>query len=84
MTDENVQQLTEELDNFIFEISYKYEITTISAVTAIASRLYGITKDEYPEHDAIPLLDKMVDRLMDVVESSMTSPTDGVLDAPIA
>jgi hypothetical protein len=50
----------------------------------IAARLYAITKEEYPEHDAIPLLDKMVDRLSDVVESSMTSPTDGVLGAPIA
>jgi hypothetical protein len=84
MQTEKIQQLTEELDNFIFELSYKYDITTISAISAIAARLYGITKDEYPDHDVIPLLDKMVDRFMDVVESSMTSPTDGVLDAPIA
>ena len=84
MQNEKIQQIAEELDNFIFEISYKHEITTILTVATIAARLYAITKDEYPEHDAIPLLDKMVDRLVDVVESSMTSPTDGVLDAPIA
>jgi len=84
MQNEKIQQIVEELDNFIFEISYKHEITTISAVASIAARLYAITKEEYPDHDAIPLLDKMVDRLVDVVESSMSSPTDGDLDAPIA
>jgi len=84
MQNEIIQQIVEELDNFIFEISYKHEITTISAIASIAARLYAITKEEYPDHDAIPLLDKMVDRLVDVVESSMSSPTDGDLDAPIA
>jgi hypothetical protein len=84
MTDEEISKIAEELDHFIYDISEKYNITTILTVAYISARLYGITKEEYPDHDAIPLLDKMVDSFKDVVEVSMTIPTDGAIDAPIA
>jgi hypothetical protein len=70
MVHEKVEEIIVDVDNLIFEICEKYDITTISAVAAISARLFAITKEEYPEHDAIELLDKLVDTLMDVIECS--------------
>jgi len=82
MTNEKIEQIVVDIDNLIFEVCEKYDITMISAVATICTRLFAITKDEYPEHDAIELLDKLVDRLMDVIESSTHSPNSDATDSP--
>jgi hypothetical protein len=82
MVNQKVEQMVLDVDNLILEICEKYEVTTLSAVAVISARLFAITKDEYPEHPAIGLLDKVVERLVTLIQSSHHIPKDSLQNVP--